>query len=256
MAHRLGVTAALKPVASIGLGSDVVSPLDEASAYATLAAGGIYSKPMAITKVVLPGGKVDTDAGWGKPQRKRVISDGVAYEVTRVLQENIQSGTGVGANIGRPAAGKTGTTSDHADGWFSGYTPNLQTTIWVGYTRGEVPMTNVHGVAVAGGNFPATIWHLFMLKATYRLPAISFPLPSVYPTYGDFTRGHYGYSYAPSTGSYTPSTSTTTATTTARGPAPPPPTHVTPPPTTAPAPPPTTEPAPPPTTAPPPPPTP
>jgi len=253
MAHRLGVTAALKPVASIGLGSVVISPLDEASAFATFAAGGIYSKPMAITKVVLPGGKVDTDAGWGRPQRKRVISDGVAYEVTRVLEENITSGTGTGANIGRPAGGKTGTTSDHADGWFSGYTPNLETTVWIGYTRGEVPMLNVHGLAVAGANFPATIWHLFMLKATYRLPAIPFPLPSVYPTYGDFTRGHYGYSYAPSTGSYTPSTSSTTATSTARGPAPPP-THVAPPPTTAPVPPPTTEPAPPPTTEPPPPP--
>jgi penicillin-binding protein 1A len=253
MAHRLGVTAALKPVASIGLGSDVVSPLDEASAYATIAAGGIYSKPMAITKVVLPGGKVDTDAGWGEPLRKRVITDGVAYEVTRILQENIQSGTGTGANIGRPAAGKTGTTSDHADGWFSGYTPNLQTTVWVGYTRGEIPMLSIHGVAVAGGNFPATIWHLFMLKATWRLPAISFPLPREYPTYGDFTRGHYGYSYAPSTGGYSTTATTTQAHSTGRGPAPPPSTSA-PPPTTVPVPPPTTEP--PPTTTPPPPPTP
>jgi hypothetical protein len=113
-------------------------------------------------------------------------------------------------------------------------------------------MLSIHGVAVAGGNFPATIWHLFMLKATYRLPALTFPPPSVYPTYGDFTRGHYGYSYASSTPSYTPSTSSATGTSTARGQAPPPPTHVAPPPTTVPAPPPPTEP--PPTTAPPPPP--
>jgi penicillin-binding protein 1A len=256
MAHRLGITAALKPVASIGLGSVVISPLDEASAYATFAAGGIYSKPMAITKVVLPGGKVDTDAGWGKPQRKRVITEGIAYEVTRVLQENIQAGTGTGANIGRPAAGKTGTTSDHADGWFSGYTPTLQTTVWIGYTRGEVPMYNVHGVAVAGGNFPATIWRLFMLKAISRLPAIPFPRPFEYPTYGDFTRGHYGYVYAPSTGGTSSTTSTTTqAPSTGRGPAPPPTTQPAPPPTTAPPPPTTTAP-PPSTTTPPPPPTP
>ena len=256
MAHRLGVSAALTPVASIGLGSDVISPLDEASAFATFAAGGIYSKPMAITKVVLPGGKVDTGAGWGKPQRNRVISDGVAYEVTRILQENIQMGTGTGANIGRPAAGKTGTTSDHADGWFSGYTPNLQATVWVGYTGGEVPMYNVHGVAVAGGNFPASIWRLFMLKATFRLPALSFSLPSVYPTYGDFTRGHYGYSAAPpSSGSSSSSTTTTTRAQTTAGRPAPPPTQPAPPPTTAPPPPPTTAP-PPTTTAPPPPPTP
>ena len=91
-----------------------------ASAYATLAAGGIYSKPMAIRKVVLANGKEDTDAGWGKPQRQRVISDGVAYEVTKILEENVLGGTGVGAYFGRPAAGKTGTTDNHADAWFSG----------------------------------------------------------------------------------------------------------------------------------------
>jgi penicillin-binding protein 1A len=258
MAQRLGVTTKLKPVASIGLGSVVVSPLDMASAYATFAAGGIYSKPMAITKVVLPGGKVDEDAGWGKPRRKRVITDGIAYEVTRILEENVQAGTGTGANIGKPAAGKTGTTSDHADGWFCGYTPNLQTTVWIGYTRGEVPMLSVHGVAVAGGNFPATIWHLFMLKATEGLPYISFSLPRDYPEYGDFTRGHYGYSYDPnadSGSSYSAPASTT-------GPAKPTPRGATPPAETPPAPPPTqpepppTEPPPtePPTTEPPPPP--
>ena len=75
-----------------------------ASAYATLAAGGIYSEPMAIRKVVLPDGE-DTDAGWGKPKRKRVISDGVAYTVTRILEENIRYGTGAGAVL-RPARGR------------------------------------------------------------------------------------------------------------------------------------------------------
>ena len=78
-----------------------------ASAYATLAAGGIYSEPMAIRKVVLPDGE-DTNAGWGKPKRKRVISDGVADTVTRILEENIRYGTGAGAYYGQPAAGKTG----------------------------------------------------------------------------------------------------------------------------------------------------
>ncbi|MDQ5821283.1 MAG: PBP1A family penicillin-binding protein, partial [Actinomycetota bacterium] len=250
MANRLGVTASLKPVASIGLGSLEISPLDMASAYATLAAGGIYSKPMAITKVVFPGGKLNEGAQWGNPQRNRVLSDGVAYEVTRILQANIQAGTGVGASIGRPAAGKTGTTSDHADGWFAGYTPNLQTTVWVGYTRGEVPMLNVHGVAVAGGNFPATIWRLFMAKATWRLPALSFALPRNYPVYGDFTRGHYGYSYTPPTYSSSTATTTTRAPSTSEAPPPPPPTEP-PPPPTEPPPPPTEPPT---TTSPPPPP--
>ena len=103
MAHRLGVADRRSTrCPSIGLGSTRVSPLDMASAYATLAAGGIYSKPMAIRKVVLANGKEDTDAGWGKPQRKRVIPDGVAYEVTKILEENMLGGTGVGALL-RPA---------------------------------------------------------------------------------------------------------------------------------------------------------
>src|SRR5215216_4032041 len=132
MAHRLGVRSNLKTregihVPSLGLGSAGVSPLDMASAYATLAAGGIYSEPMAIRKVVLPNGKVDDDAGWGEPQRHRAVADWVADEVTEILEENIDEGTGTGAGVffDRPAAGKTGTTDDHTDalgdrvGWIS-----------------------------------------------------------------------------------------------------------------------------------------
>ena len=150
MATKLGVRSPLSVdgafVPSIGLGAMDVSPLDMASAYATLAAGGIYSEPMAIRKVILPTGE-DKNAGWGKPKRKRVISDGVAWTVTKILEENIQYGTGVGANYGAPAAGKTGTTEEHSDAWFCGYTPRLGTTVWVGYPRGKVPMTSVHGIA-------------------------------------------------------------------------------------------------------------
>src|SRR5262249_27844949 len=128
MAHLLGIRSHLDPVPAMGLGADAISPLEEASAYATLAAGGIYSKPMAITRVVLANGKVDTDAGWGQPDRKRVISDGVAYEVTKILEDNVLEGTGVGAALyDRVVAGKTGTTDNHADAWFSGYTPQLET---------------------------------------------------------------------------------------------------------------------------------
>src|ERR1043165_1291447 len=118
-----------------------------AAAYATPAAGGVLSKPMAITKVILPKGKQDTKAGWGKPEQKQVISPGVAYEVTRILQQNVISGTGIAANFGRPAAGKTGTTENHADGWFCGYTPQLQASVWVGDQRAEIPMYNAHGIS-------------------------------------------------------------------------------------------------------------
>ena len=227
MAHLLGIRSHLDPVPAMGLGADAISPLEEASAYATLAAGGIYSKPMAITKVVLANGKVDTDAGWGQPDRRRVISDGVAYEVTKILEDNVLQGTGVGAYFGRPAAGKTGTTDNHADAWFSGYTPQLETTVWVGYPQGEIPMEDVHGIAVAGGTFPASIWRLFMEKAMANTPELTWQYPRDPVVWRSWTQGQYGsslrptYTYTP-TNTYTPTT-TTQATTTAAPPPPPPP---------------------------------
>jgi penicillin-binding protein 1A len=193
MAHRLGVRSPLQPVPSIGLGSNAVSPLDMASAYATLAAGGIYSKPTAIRRVVLADGKEDVDAGWGKPDQQRVIPDGVAAEVTRILGENIRYGTGVGAYFGRPSAGKTGTTDDHTDAWFCGYTPDLATAVWIGYPAGEIPMVSVHGTAVSGPSFPADVWHLFMQRALRYSPAKDFTEPKQEPEYGGFVQHHYGY---------------------------------------------------------------
>jgi penicillin-binding protein 1A len=197
MAHRLGVQSPLQPVPSIGLGSNAVSPLDMASAYATLAAGGIYSQPMAIRKVILPNGKEDDKAGWGKAVRRRVISDGVAYTVSKILEENVLYGTGTRANFGRPAAGKTGTTDDHADAWFCGYLPNLEATVWVGYPQAEIPMENVHGIAVAGGSFPAEIWRLFMERAVRYTHPADFSLPKTYPVWKPFERGDYAIQYEP-----------------------------------------------------------
>jgi penicillin-binding protein 1A len=228
MAHRLGIRSHLDAVPAMGLGADAISPLEEASAYATLAAGGVYSKPMAITKVVLANGKTDTDAGWGQPQRSRVISDGVAYEVTKILEDNVLEGTGVGAYFGRPAAGKTGTTDNHADAWFSGYTPQLETTVWVGYPQGEIPMENVHGIAVAGGTFPATIWKLFMEKALVNAPELTWQSPRDPVVWRPWTQGQYSsslrptYTYTP-TNSYSPTTSSRTQSTTTSAPPPPPP---------------------------------
>jgi penicillin-binding protein 1A len=209
MAHRLGVRSNLKTregvyVPSLGLGSAGVSPLDMASAYATLGAGGIYSEPMAIRKVILPDGTVDTDAGWGKPARRRVVADWVADEVTKILEDNIDEGTGTGAGVffDRPAAGKTGTTDDHTDAWFCGYTPTLSTTVWVGYPQAQIPMENVHGISVAGGTFPATIWNLFMRSTIGHTEPVDFPEPSSEPEWHSFDRGQYanqynGYDYTP-----------------------------------------------------------
>jgi len=255
MAHQLGVRSPLTTkegayVPSLGLGAIPVSPLDLASAYTTLAAGGIYSKPMAIRKVLLGNGKEDTDAGWGEPERKRVISQGVAYIVTQILEHNVQYGTGTGAYFGRPAAGKTGTTDSYADAWFCGYTPNLEATVWIGYPRGEVPMLNVHGIAVSGPTFPATIWKSFMLSAIGKTRPVDFRVPSVLPTWHSFTRGQYAV------GTYSPPPPTYYYGSGGSGGSPPPPPPPTPPPPPAPKPPPPPAPKPPPPSPPPPPPAP
>jgi penicillin-binding protein 1A len=214
MAHKLGIRTPLPPYPSMGLGAIAVSPLELASAYATIAARGVYSRPMAIRRVVFPDGKEDADAGWGKPRRTRVIPDGVAYEVTRILEENVLGGTGVGAYFGRPAAGKTGTTDNHADAWFCGFTPNLETTVWVGYPRGEIPMLSVHGIAVAGGTFPATIWHQFMEAAIGSTPPLDWTPPMVYPLWRPFERGQYAIPYVPSPPPAPPASSSSESTST------------------------------------------
>jgi penicillin-binding protein 1A len=176
-----------------------------------------------------------------------VIADWVADTVTEILEDNIQSGTGTGAAIGRTAAGKTGTTEEHSDAWFCGYTPNLSTTVWVGYPQGEISMESVHGISVAGGTFPAQIWRLFMSSALDGTREWEFPEPRNEPVWRSFTRGQYagesssggggGTYYAPPASAGTQTQQTTPKT--------PPPPPAEPPPPVEPLPPPPTEPPPP-----------
>ena len=217
MAHRLGVHMSPdKPVASIGLGSLAVSPLDMAAAYATFPAMGIYAKPMAITKVILPGDHVDTSSGWGKPQTKRAVSQAVAWKVNDVLRQNALYGTGAGSGDGiHVNAGKTGTTENHADAWFDGYTRQLATVVWMGYPKGEIPMLDVHGQEVAGATFPVPIWHEYMAAALWHHKVLGFDLPNRYPTWHYLTHGNYGsLGYYP-TRTYATTAATTTTTTAA-----------------------------------------
>ena len=253
-AYDMGVSKErnLPDVASIGLGAGEVTPLDMATGYAPLSNGGYRVQPLAISKVVKPDGSEDVFA----PERTRVFSDGVAYEVTRILENNVTGGTGTGAQIGVPVAGKTGTTSDYVDAWFVGYTPNYSTAVWMGYPNSDGvkrSMYSVHGVTVAGGTFPASIWADFMRVVVARDGGSgSFPLPnnpvSWSPFSSDFTRAAgeaNSTSQAKSTGSTasTPTTKATTAQapqrpapTTAQAPPPAPPTTPVAPPTPAPAP--------------------
>jgi len=218
MARRLGVKTRLweddgEFAPALGLGAKSVSPLEMASAYATIAAGGIYSKPISILKVEFANGTWDRDTGWGKPQRVRVVEDWVAAEVTKILGENIHYGTAAAAELGRPDAAKTGTTENHADAWLCGYTPNLSTTVWVGYPQAEIPMVSVHGISVTGGSFPALIWHSFMLGALDHVREYDFPKAKSAAVWKPFHRGVYAIS-----GDYYPApTTTTSATTTTAG---------------------------------------
>jgi penicillin-binding protein 1A len=227
MVHRLGVQLSPdKPFASEGLGTLAVSPLDMAAAYATFPAMGIYAKPRAITKVILPSGKVDS--AWSKPQTKRALPEGVAWKVTDVLRQNALYGTGAGSGDGiHLNAGKTGTTDNHADAWFDGYTRQLCTVVWMGYPKGEIPMLDVHGVEVAGATFPVPIWHEYMAAALWHRRSLPFDLPNHYPVFHAITPGSYGsfgsyYSSTVTTSTTTGSTTTHAATTASQAPPQPP----------------------------------
>jgi penicillin-binding protein 1A len=176
VAHQMGITSPLQVVPSIGLGSNSVTPLVLASAYATLASGGVYHRPYAIWKVELPDGRPAGGHRWGTTRAHRVLPTGVAWTVTKVLEANVRAGTGVAAQIpGRHVAGKTGTTTRWTDAWFAGYVPRLTTVTWVGYPLHPRSMSDVHGIQVQGATFPAEIWHGFMARTLAGSPAGSFP---------------------------------------------------------------------------------
>ena len=150
------------PAESLGGLTLGVSPLEMANAFATIASGGYRNRPTAITKITFPDGKSDLPRRF-KVKRTKAFEDGVTAEATRILEKNIQGGTGTKANIGCPAAGKTGTTDEFNDAWFVGFTPRLATATWVGYPDAQVQMkTEYHGGSVAGGTFPAEIWGDYM----------------------------------------------------------------------------------------------
>jgi penicillin-binding protein 1A len=140
---------------------------------------------------VFPDGKSED---LGKPKGKRTFSQGVAWEATKILEQNIQRGTGTGANIGCPAAGKTGTVDDWTDAWFIGFTPKLTTATWVGYPNQKVSMSSVHGIQVAGGTIPASIWHDYMSSVAtkdcsdFQPPAGS---ASFQPFFGKYSSNGY-----------------------------------------------------------------
>jgi penicillin-binding protein 1A len=196
MAHRLGITmvpadgiqANGDPYGiSLTLGAAEVSPLDMAAAYSVFATRGNQFPATPVVKITDAKGQVIEDNTKRAP--KRVLSEVVADNVTDALKGVITSGTGTGADIGRPegSAGKTGSADENRDAWFVGYTPALSTSVWMGYSDTNTrSLYNIKGVSrVYGGTIPAATWKDYMSAALKGTPAADFPKPA--PLTGDVT---------------------------------------------------------------------
>lgn len=182
MAMSMGIRSQVDANPAIALGGLYlgVTPLDMASAYGTLANNGVHAVARSISKVTDASGNVLTE---NKPETNSILDSEVAAKINSVLQKVVSSGTGTGAGIGRPQAGKTGTTEDNADAWFVGYTPDLVTAVWVGYPQGRISMSGM-----TGGSLPASIWRSFMSQALKDTPKTAFAESEEMSTSGDSDR--------------------------------------------------------------------
>jgi penicillin-binding protein 1A len=166
-AHRLGIRSPLRNVLSLPLGASEVNPLEMANAYSTIARGGRYLEPTPILRIEDRYGNVLEDNS--QRQAEPVFSAEASYQLIKVMKGVVLRGTAPAANIGRPVAGKTGTTSDHRDAWFVGFSPQICTAVWIG---NDTP-TPMYGGAT-GGTLAATLWARFMRDAHKGLPVQDF----------------------------------------------------------------------------------
>jgi penicillin-binding protein 1A len=176
-AARMGIETPLEAYPAIGLGGLTigVSPLEICNAFSTIANYGERNTPAAILKVVDRDGKVLEEY---EPIGVPVVSPINAYRVIEILQQAISRGTGTRAWLeDRPCAGKTGTTQEAENAWFTGFTPNLACSVWMGYPEENIRIGTLHDMRVAGGAHPAMIWHLFMEEAAKDLPVEDFIRP-------------------------------------------------------------------------------
>lgn len=170
-AEKMGITSPLRPYLSLVLGTSEVTPLEMATAYATLASGGIRAKPFFITKIVDSRGRVLEE---NKPAAARVLDEKTCAIVTWMLQGVLKPGgtaAAAGAVLERPAAGKTGTSQNYADAWFVGYTPDIAAAVYIGYDN------PTRSVQATGGGIAAPIWVRFINAALKNVPPRDFPLP-------------------------------------------------------------------------------
>jgi penicillin-binding protein 1A len=164
LAHKMGIESELKPTYSLALGSSEVNLLELTSAYGTFANQGIHAKPYAISRILDRQGKVLYQA---RPHSEEALDPQIASIMTWMLQGVVNNGTGIAAQIGRPVAGKTGTSDKARDLWFVGYIPQLVTGVWLGNDNNQPTW--------GGSSTAAATWRRFMLKAVDNTPIQTFP---------------------------------------------------------------------------------
>jgi penicillin-binding protein 1A len=172
-ARRLGITADLPPVESLAIGTGEITLLELVSAYSVFANGGFYNQPIFVTRITDREGRIIEE---NRPQPREVLSPQVAYMMNNLLSSVIRNGSGQNAHryygFHWPAAGKTGTTDNQTDAWFTGFTPNYVAGCWVGFDLLETLGKRQTGAVVA-----LPIWANFMRRAHEGLTPIDFPIP-------------------------------------------------------------------------------
>jgi len=180
VARRAGIPQSVQMVSSpsVTLGVASAHVIDVASAYATFAAQGIYAKPYIVSQVL---GNNKGILYQAQVQPNQVFTSDVMADLTTALQTVTQYGTAAGAvsDLGRPSAGKTGTTTGNASAWFNGYTPQMATSVALFRDNASQSLNGIGGLsAVTGGSFPARIWDLYTKEALAHQPIANFPPPS------------------------------------------------------------------------------
>lgn len=171
VARVMGITTPLQYDFTIGLGSNGVKLFEITRAYGVYASGGYKVEPYAIERIESSRGKVLYSAP--RTRVEKVLETDIAATMTAMLKTVVKHGTGMAANIGKPCAGKTGTTDDYKDAWFVGYTPSIATGVWVGNDD------NSRMGGLTGGTVPAIIWKNVMLKATEPYGNENFGYPDI-----------------------------------------------------------------------------
>jgi penicillin-binding protein 1A len=197
-AHEMGITSEVEAYPSTAIGGlgEGVTPLEMASAYSTLPNQGVHMKPFLVQRVTKEENGEEVVVQEHRLTEEQALTRDEAAVITQALRGVITDGTAsyyhdLDAEIGRPSAGKTGTTNNFVDAWFIGFIPQLTTSVWVGYPDERRPMVNINGLSqINGENYPLDIWSLYMQDAVRLVPEQEFDVPSPFMDLQIKTDGH------------------------------------------------------------------